>query len=219
MEARTTDMRRIADKLAPVAPSRRRRRLAQTRDRKSFSNHSRIFTFIAHISLIALVSLAIYIAGPGSEENDMSDQELSQRPPTETEVRQASEAARALAKALTPKGLPFSVQRNGNRTEVDLSPALGQLVLDVLTHVARGEMVTFVPYGAELTTKEAADLLNVSRPFLVSMLSDGKIPFHKVGSHRRVRASDVLAFRAQRDAERSGALADLQRLGQEFDAD
>ncbi|NYF30662.1 helix-turn-helix domain-containing protein [Sphingopyxis sp. JAI108] len=149
----------------------------------------------------------------------MSDQELSQRPPTDTEVRQASEAARALAKALTPKGLPFSVQRNGSRTEVDLSPALGQLVLDVLTHVARGEMVTFVPYGAELTTKEAADLLNVSRPFLVSMLSDGKIPFHKVGSHRRVRASDVLAFRAQRDAERSGALADLQRLGQEFDAD
>jgi excisionase family DNA binding protein len=149
----------------------------------------------------------------------MSEQALSERPPTENEIRQASEAARALAIALTPQGLPFSVSRNGDVTEVELPPALGQLVLDVLTHVARGEMVTFVPYGAELTTKEAADLLNVSRPFLVSMLEAGKIAFHKVGSHRRVRACDLLAFRNARDAERAAALDELQRLGQEFDAD
>lgn len=148
----------------------------------------------------------------------MSEQALSERPPTENEVRRASEAARALATALTPQGLPFSVNRNGDVTEVELPPALGQLVLDVLTHVARGEMVTFVPYGAELTTKEAADLLNVSRPFLVSMLEEGRIAFHKVGSHRRVRACDLLAFRNARDAERAAALDELQRLGQEFDA-
>lgn len=148
----------------------------------------------------------------------MSEQALSQRPPTEDEVRRASEAARALAGALTADGLPFSVSRNGDSTEVQLPPALGQLVLDVLTHVARGEMVTFVPYGAELTTKEAADLLNVSRPFLVAMLEDGRLPFHKVGSHRRVRARDLLAFRERRDAERADALRDLQRMGQEFDS-
>ena len=149
----------------------------------------------------------------------MSDQALSERPPTDIEVRQASEAARAIAPALTPEGLPFTVNRNGNRTEVDLPPALGQLVLDVLTHVARGEMITFVPYGAELTTKEAADLLNVSRTFLISLLDERKIAHHKVGTHRRIRASDVLAFRAKRDAERSSALSDLQKLGQEFDED
>lgn len=148
----------------------------------------------------------------------MSEQALSQRPPTEDEVRQASAAARALATALTPDGLPLSVNRNGDHTEVELAPALGQLLLDVLTHVARGEMVMFVPYGAELTTKEAADLLNVSRPFLVGMLQKGEIPFHKVGAHRRVRASDLLAFRERRDAERASALRELQRLGQEFDA-
>jgi excisionase family DNA binding protein len=149
----------------------------------------------------------------------MSDQALTQRPPTETEVRQASEAARVLATALTPDGLPVAVRRNGDCTELDLSQALGQLVLDVLTHVARGEMITFVPYGAELTTKEAADLLNVSRPFLVKLLEDRKIAYHKVGSHRRIRACDVLAFRDRRDAERSDALDELQRLGQEFDED
>lgn len=149
----------------------------------------------------------------------MSEQALSQRPPNENEIRQASKAARALAAALTPQGLPFSVSCDGNHAEVDLPPALGQLVLDVLTHVARGEMVTFVPYGADLTTKEAADLLNVSRPFLVAMLEEGKIPFHRVGSHRRVRARDLLAFRDRRDAERADALREPQRLGQEFDAD
>lgn len=62
-------------------------------------------------------------------------------------------------------------------------------------------------------------MLNVSRPFLVSMLTKGEIPFHKVGSHRRVRACDVLDFRAQRDTERNEALKELQRLGQEFDED
>lgn len=149
----------------------------------------------------------------------MSEQALSERPPTELEVRQASEAARIIAKALTPHGLPFGVKRNGDRTEVDLPPALGQLLLDVLTHVARGEMVTFVPYGAELTTKEAADLLNVSRPFLISLLESGQIEFHKVGSHRRIKAHDLLDYRANRERERKAALADLQRLGQEFDED
>jgi len=149
----------------------------------------------------------------------MSEQALSQRPPTDMEVKCASEAARAIATALTSDGLPFTVRKDDGKTEVDLPPALGQLVLDLLTHVARGEMVTFVPYGAELTTKEAADLLNVSRPFLISLLEDGKIEFHKVGSHRRIRAHDLLKFRADRDARRGSALDELQRLGQEFDAD
>ena len=148
----------------------------------------------------------------------MGDQALSERPPTDMEVRQASEAARALAGALTPKGLPFSVRKNGDQIKIDLPPSVGQLVLDVLTHVARGEMVTFVPYGAILTTKEAADLLNVSRPFLVQLLESGDIDFHRVGTHRRIRAEDVLAFKAKRDTERKAELRELQRLGQEFDA-
>lgn len=148
----------------------------------------------------------------------MSEEALCERQPTEHEVKQASEAARLLAGALTPSGLPFSVRKNGDQIQVDLPPALGQLMLDVLIHVGRGEMITFVPYGAELTTKEAADLLNVSRPHLVSLLEEGKIDFYKVGSHRRIRASDVLAYKSQRDGERKAELKKLQKLGQEFDA-
>lgn len=143
---------------------------------------------------------------------------LSERPPTEEETREASEAVRALASALTPKGLPFAVRRDGDQVQVDLSPSLGQLVLDVLAHVARGEMVTFVPYGAELSTKEAADLLNVSRPFLVKLLEGGEIDFHRVGAHRRVKAVDVLEYRKRRDGAHRTGLKELQRLGQEYDA-
>lgn len=143
---------------------------------------------------------------------------LSERPPTPKEVESANAAAKAFAGALTDNGLPFSVRKNGSEVEVELPPALGQLMLDMLSHVARGEMITFVPYGAELTTKEAADILNVSRPFLVKLLEEEKLPHHKVGTHRRVRASDVLAFKSHRDRERKAALEKLQHLGQEFDA-
>ena len=148
----------------------------------------------------------------------MAEAALDQRTPTDEEVAIASQAASLMASALTAKGLPFTVRRDGQDVRVDLSPSVGQLVLDVLTHVGRGRMVTVVPYDADLTTKEAADLLNVSRPHLTKLLTDGRIPHHKVGSHRRVRAEDVIAFRERREAERSDALDELQRLGQEFDA-
>lgn len=147
----------------------------------------------------------------------MSAEALLDRPPTHEEAREASEVLRVLAKALTPQGLSFVVSRNGNEIRLELPPTLGQLLLDVLAHVARGEMVKIVPYGAILSTKEAADLLNVSRPFLVGLLEAGKIPFRRVGSHRRVKVDDVLAYEADRDGERRKALDDVQQLGQEFD--
>ncbi len=153
-----------------------------------------------------------------AREDEVADAALDQRTPTDEEVAVASQAASVMASALTVKGLPFTVRHGGGDVQVDLSPSLGQLVLDVLTHVGRGRMVTVLPYDVDLTTKEAADLLNVSRPHLTKLLTDGRIPFHKVGSHRRVRAEDVVMFRAHREAERADALDELQRLGQEFDA-
>ncbi len=144
---------------------------------------------------------------------------LSTRPPTEDETASASVAITAMARALTDEGaLPIKVVEDGDEVQIELPPAIGQLMLDLLTHIARGEMVTFVPYGAELTTQKAADLLNVSRPFLTKLLEEGQIPFHRVGSHRRIRVTDLLEYRAGRDAERADALDELQSLGQEFDA-
>lgn len=148
----------------------------------------------------------------------MANNSLSKRPPTLSEREIASEAASTFARALAHHNLPLRVNDNGADVKLDLPSSLGLLLLDLLTHVAKGEMVTFVPYGAELTTQQAADILNVSRPFLVKLLEAGDIEHHKVGSHRRVSMSNLMAYKDHRDKGRSEGLRELQRLGQEFDA-
>jgi excisionase family DNA binding protein len=81
--------------------------------------------------------------------------------------------------------------------------------------LARGDAITLVPVGKEITTQQAADLLNVSRQYLVRLLNEQRIPYRKTGMHRRLRIEDVLAFKEQRDATRRGALADLTQLSEE----
>jgi excisionase family DNA binding protein len=98
--------------------------------------------------------------------------------------------------------------------------ALPDAVFYVLERVAevlaRGDSVTIVPVGKELTTQQAADLINVSRQYLIRLLDDGRIAYTKTGKHRRLRIEDVLAFKEQRDAERKTALRDLSQLTEEF---
>ncbi len=83
--------------------------------------------------------------------------------------------------------------------------------------LAKGDAITIVPVGKELTTQQAADLLNVSRQYLVRLLGEGRIPYTKTGKHRRLRIEDVLAFKQKRDDDRSAALDDLTRLSEEAD--
>ena len=96
-----------------------------------------------------------------------------------------------------------------------LAPALAASLLEVLRLVSSGRGFRMIPVGSELTTQQAADLLNVSRPFLVKLLEAGDIPFTKTGRHRRVRADDLFAYKEQRDAARSNALGDLARTDAE----
>ncbi|MEM9284650.1 MAG: helix-turn-helix domain-containing protein [Pseudomonadota bacterium] len=149
----------------------------------------------------------------------MTETTLKNRTPTDQEMKVASQAADLMAAALTQKGLPFSVTNEGEVHKVELTPSLGQLVLDVLTHIGRGQMVTVLPYDADLTTKEAADILNVSRPYFIKLLENKELPFRLVGTHRRVRADDLLAYKDKRDADREQAINDIQALGEELEAD
>jgi excisionase family DNA binding protein len=86
----------------------------------------------------------------------------------------------------------------------------------VVEVLERGDAITVVPVGKELTTQQAADLLNVSRQYLVRVLDGGRIPFSKTGTHRRVKVEDVLAFKRRRDEERRGALDELTALSEEL---
>ncbi len=90
-------------------------------------------------------------------------------------------------------------------------------MIEILGEMANGRTVTVVPHDAELTTQQAADLLHVSRPHLVAILGEGAIPFRLVGTHRRLRVADVLAFKQADDRRRARVLdrltAQAERLG------
>lgn len=106
------------------------------------------------------------------------------------------------------------VDPDGKTTEIPES-AFNALMF-VVTSMARGQTITLMPHGKDLTTQEAADLLHISRPHLIKLLDEGVIPHHKVGTHRRVRIEDLLAYRDQRSTARREKLDELTRLSEEL---
>lgn len=91
-----------------------------------------------------------------------------------------------------------------------------ELLARILAHMAAGQGVSVVPSHAELTTQQAADLLNVSRPFLIGLLDAGQIEYRKVGKHRRVKAASLLAYLRADDQHRRGAADELSALTQQM---
>lgn len=103
----------------------------------------------------------------------------------------------------------------------DLSVPRGavELLARILAHMASGKGVSVVPSNAELTTQQAADMLNVSRPFLIGLLEAGEIDYRKVGTHRRVRAESLLNYMRHDDQRRRDAAEELTALTQEMGLD
>lgn len=138
--------------------------------------------------------------------------------PDETDRALAQESSRSLVGHLRSHSeAHLSVIEKGTTVEnVVLPKAALKLLVDLLGEMARGNAVTLIPVHAELTTQQAADLLQVSRPFLISLLEEKKIPFRKVGTHRRILFKDLMAYKHAIDERRSSALDELAKQAQEL---
>lgn len=99
---------------------------------------------------------------------------------------------------------------------IEVPTSLLYILERVAELMARGDAVTIVPVCQEVTTQQAADLLNVSRQYLVRLLDEGRIPFRRTGKHRRLRVHDVLTYKSARDRDRHAGLRELARLTQDF---
>ena len=136
--------------------------------------------------------------------------------PTGEDIRLAKQSGRVLAAQLG-KPTRLRLVNDDQESEVIVLPdSAMRLFVDMLGHMARGDAVMLVALTAELTTQRAADLLNVSRPFLVRLLEQGEIPYHMVGTHRRVRASDLMAYKERIDKQRMTVLDELAKEAQEL---
>ena len=132
--------------------------------------------------------------------------------PDETDSQLAATASRELARASKAS---IRVQLEDG-TELPLPKAVTPLLIHLLTEMGQGNAVTLIPVHAELTTQEAANLLNVSRPHLIRLLEKGEIPFHKAGTHRRVKFVDIEAYKEQFERQRKDALEELARQAQDL---
>jgi excisionase family DNA binding protein len=100
---------------------------------------------------------------------------------------------------------------------IELPAGAVAMLMDILEAMAAGRGITLIPENAELTTVQAAAFLNVSRPYLIKLLEEDRIPFRLLGKHRRIRMEDVLAYKAKIDRERESVLDQLAAEAQEQD--
>ena len=141
--------------------------------------------------------------------------------PTREAADEAQKALRHLTPAVgrrTQKHVRLHTD-DGAGQSVSVPRAAFDLFLEILGQMANGNAVTIVPVHAELTTQQAADLMNVSRPYLVSLLESGALAHRKVGTHRRVLFADLMAFKRAQDRQSRDAVAELSRQAQDLGLD
>lgn len=147
---------------------------------------------------------------------------LSQEPtlPSQKEIQFAENLGRELAvlcDAKDDRDIKIAFHYKSKNVEIPFPRKVLFLLVRILEQMAAGNAVTLIPIHAELTTQEAADLLNVSRPFMVKLLEEKKISYHKVGTHRRIKFEDLMKYRAHVQVESEHAMDELTSLGQELE--
>ncbi len=139
--------------------------------------------------------------------------------PSDADALLALESSRVLSEQKLGRrsSVRVRVMTEGDKGETLTVPTSAvRLFLHLLTEMARGNAVTLIPTHAELTTQQAADLLNVSRPYLVELLDKNEIPFRKVGVYRRILLKDLMDYKEANDRKRLEALEELSALDQEL---
>jgi len=146
----------------------------------------------------------------------MAAEHESQLPEPET-VEIARHSAIELSKLLAERPAADRARIQLDGRDLLLPRQAVVLLRDLLAEMARGNAVALVPRHAQLTTQEAANILNVSRPHLVKLLEENEIPYSKVGTHRRVLYQDLMAYKQMLQAQSESALDELARLAQEHE--
>lgn len=139
--------------------------------------------------------------------------------PTESDTTLSQKSSRILASHIAPGSATRRlkiVADDGSEQDVVIPSAAFHLLVEILSQMAQGNAITLIPVHAELTTQEAADLLNVSRPFLVKLIESNEIPCRKVGRHRRIRFADLMNYKQKIDSQRMQALDQLAAQAQEL---
>lgn len=141
-----------------------------------------------------------------------------QSPPSAQEAAMARTSGQRLSR-YRDRNRPLSIRVIDAEQEQSLELPAGAvaLLMEILEAMAAGRGVSIIPENAELTTVQAAAILNVSRPFLIKLLVEGALPYRKIGKHRRILMEDVMTYRNRIDREREAVLDQLAAEAQETD--
>lgn len=140
--------------------------------------------------------------------------------PTQKEQRIAQENVKILGQIAgkhKKSSKAIEIEVSGEKEHVKIPVSAFKFLNTILKHMAQGKAVSIIPSSAEITTQQAAEMLNVSRPHVVKLLEVGELPFHKVGTHRRIKLKDLQKYRVRMEKEREEALTELAKQAQELD--
>lgn len=143
----------------------------------------------------------------------------SSAPPTTADTQLSALSSQILTQSLQTPGSSHHIKivaPDGIEQDVEIPALAVNLLGEILTQIAQGNTVSIMPIQAELTTQEAANLLNISRPHLITLIDRGDLVCRKVGKHRRILFADLVAYKQQKYQQRSAALDELAAISQEL---